>query len=191
MSRPASVALRLALAATVVALGGCGGGSASPASVQPIVPGGPPHLARFLRLPVATPSACPTTENGTTVGRNSPWVGHVDLSLYIKRTASPRQVAALGRQLRGTAIVDRVYFETRKQAYEEFQRLYTCWTSVSRSQTPPSYRVILIPTATIANRDALVAKLLAEPGVDSVACNPVVPCTDVTATSVPTAPASG
>ncbi len=66
---------------------------------------------------------------------------------------------------------------TQHQAYEEFQRLYTCWTSVPKSQTPASYRVVLTPLATLLQRNDLVQRLVNKPGVDSVSCEPTVPCT--------------
>jgi hypothetical protein len=70
-----------------------------------------------------------------------------------------------------------IYFESRKQAYEEFQRLYTCWASVPRSQTPASYRVDLRSTVSLVDRNALVSHFWRMPDVDSVSCNPLVPCT--------------
>lgn len=72
-----------------------------------------------------------------------------------------------------------VDYEGAAQAYAEFQRLYTCWAQVPRSQTPASYRVILKPTATITQRNALVARVLRQPAVDTVSCDPSLPCTSV------------
>jgi cell division protein FtsX len=81
--------------------------------------------------------------------------------------------------LRRSPSVESIYYESQAEAYAEFQRLYTCWARVPRSQTPASYRVKLEPTATIAQRDALIGHLLRQPGVDTVSCDPSLPCTDV------------
>jgi hypothetical protein len=167
------------LALFVVALGllaaGCGGGASSPTA--PLVAPAAPDLAGFLRLPVATPSACPSTANGATVGRRSPWVGHVDLSVFLSPAVTTHETLKLGNDLRADPAVRTVYFESAKQAYEEFQRLYTCWSEVPRSQTPASYRVVLVPTTTLAVRDSLVRRLARRHDVDSVSCDPALPCT--------------
>jgi hypothetical protein len=165
------------LAALAVAATGCGG-STSPATGA-IVARTPPDLAAFLRLPVASPSSCPGNVSGSTDGRSSPWVGHVDLSVYLSHAATNDQTVALGDALRADRLVQTVYFESRRQAYEEFERLYTCWASVPRSQTPASYRVILVPSATLDARNALVARLARRRDVDSVSCDPSIPCVNV------------
>jgi cell division protein FtsX len=152
----------------------CGGGS-GPAGpvVRPT-----PDLASFLRLPVATPSACPSSVNGTTSGRTSPWVGRVDVSVYLKPTASPGQVSALATALRAMPEVKTVYFESKAQAYAEFQRLYTCTASVPGSDVPASYRLVL-HAVTTADRDAFTRRVLHLAGVDTVACDPSDPCVGV------------
>jgi hypothetical protein len=68
------------------------------------------------------------------------------------------------------------YFESAEQAYQEFQRLYTCWSAVARSQTPASYRMVLVATSTLGSRDSLVRRLVSLPGVASVSCAPALPC---------------
>jgi hypothetical protein len=170
---------RVVLAAALAALAtGCGGGS-SPASTA--TPGirTPPSIAAFLQEPVATPSACPSTENGQADGRSSPWVGHVDISVFLKTSASAAAVRRVGAVLRKAPFVQTVYFESQAEAYAEFQRLYICWAEVPRSQTPASYRVVLIPAATIGQRNALVAQTLRDPAVDSASCDPILPCTNI------------
>jgi hypothetical protein len=172
--------------ACVGVLAGCGG-SATPAGVSSAATtGSAPDLAQFLQLPVATPSACPSNVSGSTDGRSSVWVGAIDVSVFVSTTATSPQIAALGHLLRTDPIVHTVYFESQRQAYEEFQRLYTCWTSVPQSQTPPSYRVVLTPIATLLERNNLVQRLVNLPDVDSVSCEPTVPCTNI----LPTKPSS-
>ncbi|HWB67074.1 MAG TPA: permease-like cell division protein FtsX [Mycobacteriales bacterium] len=158
-------------------LAACGGGGSSPSAAP--APRTPPDLQAFLRLPVATPSACPRDQNGTTVNRVSPWVGHVDVSVFLRPSASRRATATVGRQLRQSPLVQTAYFESRAQAYREFQRLYTCWTRVDRSQTPASYRLVLLPTVTTRQRNDFVVRLLHRPDIDSVTCDPSAPCVDV------------
>jgi hypothetical protein len=168
--------LAVAIAAVGALLAGCGGSSAGPApdtlpSNRPA-----PNLSAFLNLPVATPSACPSGTNATTVGRSSPWAGTVDVSVFLSPKLSARRQQRIGRVVRRDPLVRTTYFESAKQAYEEFERLYTCWTEVPRSQTPASYRLVLVPTSTLGSRDSLVRRLVTQPGVDSVSCAPALPC---------------
>jgi hypothetical protein len=86
--------------------------------------------------------------------------------------------------------VQKAYFESAAQAYREFQRLYTCWTAVPRSQTPPSYRLVLRSSATLAERNLLVRRIAGEPDVDTVSCDPTVPCTDALASATASPSAS-
>ncbi|HMC70584.1 MAG TPA: permease-like cell division protein FtsX [Mycobacteriales bacterium] len=146
----------------------CGGGS-SPAKRQV------PDLARFLRLPVATPTACGSKVSGSTAGRRSPWVGNVDVSVFLEPSASPTQVASLGDQLRAMPAVKTVYFESAEQAYQEFQRLYTCSADVPRSAVPASYRLVL-KAVQRPQRDDLVTRVRGLPAVSSVSCDPSSPC---------------
>lgn len=165
------------LASTVVlalALGACSGGPAKAPTART-----PPDLAGFLRLPVATPTSCPPSVSGSTSGRRSPWVGHVDVSVFLSPTATAPQTRSLGATLRGLAHVETVYFESRQQAVAEFARLYTCSAQVPRSQIPASYRLVLAPVSR-AERDDLVRTIRRLPGVDTVSCDPSRPCTDVT-----------
>jgi cell division protein FtsX len=132
-------------------------------------------LAAFLRLPVATPSACAGKVSGSTAGRRSPWVGNVDVSVFLEASATPAQVSALGTQLRAMPEVSTVYYESAEQAYAEFQRLYTCSADVPRSAVPASYRLVL-KAVKRPQRDDLVNRLRGLPGVSSVSCDPSSPC---------------
>jgi hypothetical protein len=174
----------LAVTACLALAAGCGG-SSTPALAQPTARP-TPDLAKFLQLPVATPSACPSNVSGSTDGRSSVWSNSVDVSVFVSPSATSRQTAQLGRLLHTDPLVHTLYFESRSQAYAEFQRLYTCWTSVQPSQTPASYRVVLTPNATLLERNDLVQRLVDLPYVDSVSCEPTVPCTNIR----PTKPSS-
>ena len=162
----------LALAVTAAALAGCGGSSPTPAKRTP------PDLAAFLRLPVATPSSCPTGSNGTGTGRLSPWAGHVDVSVFVADRADAATRKALQDALVATPHVAHVYTETKDEALEEFRRLYTCSAGVPRSAVRASYRLVL-DTVTTPQRDALVRQIYRLPGVGDVSCDPVSPCVDV------------
>jgi hypothetical protein len=170
--------LRLISAGVALLVTGCGGASSGPTTPS-LLQRPTPDLRAFLKLPVATPSACPSQANGTTVGRQSPWVGTVDVSVFLHAGATTHQILKTGNDLRSDPLVQTVYFESAKQAYQEFQRLYTCSAGVARSQTPPSYRLELVPTATLAARDLLVRRLARQPAVDTVSCDPTVPCVNV------------
>ena len=146
----------------------CGGGS-SPSKREV------PDIAKFLRLPVATPSACGNKVSGSTAGRRSPWVGNVDVSVFIEPSATSAQVSSLGDQLRAMPEVQTVYFESADQAYQEFQRLYTCSADVPRSAVPASYRLVL-KAGRRSQRDDLVARVRGLPAVSSVSCDPSSPC---------------
>jgi hypothetical protein len=160
-----------ALAIGAVAIAGCAGSSAPDKTRQP------PDLAAFLRLPVATPSSCPRA-NGEASGRRSPWVGYVDISVYVARGASPTDRRDLHDALAAEPHVAHVYTETAKQAVEEFQRLYTCSAQVSRADIPASYRLVL-DDATKPQRDALVRAIYRLSSVDGVSCDPSSPCVDI------------
>lgn len=136
---------------------------------------GHPDLTGFLALPVATPSACPANVNGTTAGRRSPWVGTVDVSVFLKANAS---LSRLHEQVAALPDVAVVFDETSAQAYAEFQRLYTCSAGVPASAVHASLRIV-VATLDLAKRDALVKRLLGLPGVETVSCDPSAPCVDV------------
>jgi hypothetical protein len=139
---------------------------------------GHPDLAGFLRLPVASPASCPPNVNGTTTGRRSPWVGAVDVSVFTRAGTSDSALDGLRRTVSALPDVSAVFVETSAQAYAEFQRLYTCSAGVSPADLHASLRLVLAPVD-LGRRDALVRRLLALPGVDTVSCDPSAPCVDV------------
>jgi cell division protein FtsX len=80
--------------------------------------------------------------------------------------------------LQALAHVQTVYFESKAEAYAEFQRLYTCSAQLKPADVPASYRVVLA-TLTRPERDALVRSIYGLPGISSVSCDPSSPCVDV------------
>ena len=172
--------MRLLVAVAAVIATGC----SSPAAPANNTVHGHPDLVGFLQLPVASPSACPPNVNGTTAGRRSPWVGTVDVSVFLD---SDRPLATLRPQVAALPDVAAVFTETGAQAYAEFQRLYTCSAGVPRSAVHASLRLVLA-TVDLGKRDDLVRQLLRLPGVETVSCDPSAPCVDVvrSASAAPT-----
>lgn len=160
-------------AALSAALAGCGGGG-SPPTPRPATA---PDLDAFLRLPVATPASCPPDVNGTTSGRRSPWVGHVDVSVFLD-DVDPHRTQRIGAALDRIPQVRRVYYESAEEAYAEFQRLYTCSEQVPATSVPASYRLVLY-AVTRSERDDLVRRVYDLAGVASVSCDPSSPCVDL------------
>jgi FtsX extracellular domain len=173
INRFRTVATLVVVTLTAVA---CSSSSSSGAKSKPLIQ--PPNIQALLRLPVATPSVCPSNVNGTTIGRASPWE-YTDISLYMTPHASTKDNLVVTRELKTSPYVTAIYFETARQAYAEFQHLYTCWAAVPRSQTPSSYRVNLKTTTQISQRNALVEQLLTLPGVDTITCPAVESCVSV------------
>jgi hypothetical protein len=175
--RPSPAARRraggLLLLALIGILTGCAGSSDPAAS-----PRTPPDLAGFLRHPVATPSSCPPSVSGSTSGRRSPWVGHVDVSVFVADRATTKQIAALRAKFDRLPEIRTIYFESSAKAYAEFQRLYTCSVQVPRSAVPASFR-LLLHAVTRSQRDELVRSVIRLPAVASVSCDPSSPCVNV------------
>jgi cell division protein FtsX len=162
----------LAVVAVAVAASACGGSSTATLTKKT-----PPDLAAFLRLPVATPTACPSTSASGT-GRKSPWAGHVDVSVFVAGKADAATRRALHDALVAEPNVAHVYTETKREAWEEFRRLYTCSAQVPQSSLPASYRLVL-DRITLPQRDALVRRIYALDGVRSITCDPSSPCVHV------------
>ena len=131
---------------------------------------------------MATPTACASGVSGSASGRRSPWVGHVDVSVFVAPRARTTAVRALGDRLRTTKGVAQVYFESEAEAFAEYSRLYTCSAEVPRSAVPASYRLVL-DKISHAQRDALVRQIVAMPTVQGVSCDPSDPCTSASSRS--------
>ena len=167
---------RFLLVLLSVVLTGCSSSGSTPVPTTKT----PPNLDAFLRLPVATPSSCPPSVPASTSGRRSPWVGHVDVSVFLRGDIDRREQRRLRNLLSADPAVRHVYAETRQQARAELARLYTCSAQVPASAARASYRLVL-GQVTRAERDDLVGRLSQQPGVGSVSCDPSSPCVNVTA----------
>jgi hypothetical protein len=164
---------------------GCGSSGSGAGNSDAVIQPSAPRIKAFLKLPVATPSTCPSTVSGATSGRISPWVGHVDISVFLDRHASPSRVASLGAVLRSNPAVLHVYYESKTEAFAEFQRLYTCSAGTPRSQVPASYRVVLKQGTTVAARNRIVGTTVRERGVETASCDPSNPCVDIVQSARP------
>jgi hypothetical protein len=102
--------------------------------------------------------------------------------VFVRPKATVAEVRSLARTLRHDPLVAQVYFESRRQAYAEFQRLYKCWASVPPSSTPASYRLVLVSGISSADRDRLVGRLAGLDAVDGVSCDASVRCLAVVGT---------
>jgi hypothetical protein len=174
-ARPRAAVLTAALGiATLVA--GCSG-SSSGGTPTGNVPA-PADFPSFLQLPVATPASCAPHSNGTTSGRRSPWVGRIDVSLFVHPGTTNSQLRRLASTVLAMQSVRTVYVESAQQAYAEFQRLYTCSANVSPDQVPASLRIRLF-NLNAADREKTLHQLVGLPHVDSLSCDPSNPCTDV------------
>jgi hypothetical protein len=190
--RRAHGAAALPASLLVLAVAGCGGSTGPvptvaatstppPGVILPALDGdGVKKLHRLLALPVATPAVCHSAD-GTSDGQPSPWDATVDFSVYLRPGASAAAIGAVGRFLRGRPEVASAYFESARQGYAEFTRLYTCSAALSAKRTPPAYRVSLRGGTTFGQRDALIARVLRLPAVErfGVACTPELACVDV------------
>ena len=173
------------LIGVAVAATGCGGSSGSTAATGTVIQPSAPRIKAFLKLPVAAPATCASNVSGTTSGRISPWVGHVDISVFLDPHASPRTVTSLASGFRSNPAVLHVYYESKAEAFGEFQRLYTCSASTPNPHIPASYRVVLKQGTTVAARNRIVGTTVREPGVETVSCDPSTPCVDVVQSAKP------
>jgi hypothetical protein len=157
-------------------LAGCGGSSA-PA----VVPPSPIPIRQFLQLPVATPSSCAADQHGSASGRLSPWAGVADISIFLRRQVTAGQQRELLGFLDRNPVVDHAIFESKAEAYAEYQRLYTCSALIPPGALPASYRVVLGSQVSLAARNALIGRLYRLPGIAMISCDPSAPCTGITA----------
>jgi cell division transport system permease protein len=97
------------------------------------------------------------------------WASKVEVSVFIRDTASGDQIESLGLKIAEMPEVDRVFFESRDQAYQRFRKLFADSTSlienVSADAMPQSYRVKLKDPEKFA---VIRARLAGDPTVEEV-----------------------
>jgi cell division transport system permease protein len=97
------------------------------------------------------------------------WASKVEVSVFIRDTASGDQIDSLGLKIKQMPEVQDVFFESRQQAYERFKKLFADSTSlienVSADAMPQSYRVKLKDPEKFA---VIRARLAGDPTVEEV-----------------------
>ena len=97
------------------------------------------------------------------------WASKVEVSVFIRDTASSDQIDSLGLKIAEMPEVDRVFFESREEAYQRFRKLFADSTSlienVSADAMPQSYRVKLKDPEKFA---VIRARLAGDPTVEEV-----------------------
>ena len=97
------------------------------------------------------------------------WASKVEVSVFIRDTASTDQITALGRKINEMPEVQDVFFESRGQAYQRFRKLFADSESlienVSADAMPQSYRVKLKDPEKFA---VIRARLAGDPTVEEV-----------------------
>ncbi|HEX2052983.1 MAG TPA: permease-like cell division protein FtsX [Actinomycetota bacterium] len=99
----------------------------------------------------------------------SSWEGKVELNVFLRDEATPEEVKALGSQIDGMPEVERKFFESKEQAFEEYKRMFkdspAITENVDPNALPASYRIKLKDPNTA---EAVASRLTGQPGVDEV-----------------------
>jgi cell division transport system permease protein len=108
------------------------------------------------------------------------WSDKIEVSVFLAPKISPQQRTAIGDQLRGQPVVERVYYESRQQAYERFKDQFKdspdMVRNVSPDVLPESYRVKLRDPTQVAQVHDLFCsgkfndrgREVCNPGIESV-----------------------
>jgi cell division transport system permease protein len=99
----------------------------------------------------------------------SSWEGKVELNVFLRDEATPEEVKALGSQANGMPEVEKVFFESKEQAFEEYKRMFkdspAITENVDPNALPASYRIKLKDPN---SAEAVASRLQGQPGVDEV-----------------------
>jgi cell division transport system permease protein len=97
------------------------------------------------------------------------WASKVEVSVFIRDVASGDEIEALGRKVAEMPEVDRVFFESREEAYARFKKLFrdsqSLIENVDADAMPQSYRVKLKDPEKFA---VIRARLAGDPAVEEV-----------------------
>ena len=97
------------------------------------------------------------------------WASKVEVSVFIRDVASGDEIEALGRKVAEMPEVDRVFFESREEAYARFKNLFrdsqSLIENVDADAMPQSYRVKLKDPEKFA---VIRARLAGDPAVEEV-----------------------
>jgi cell division transport system permease protein len=97
------------------------------------------------------------------------WASKVEVSVFLRDDASPDQITALNNKIAGLPEVQTHYFETKEQAFEQFQRLFrdipTLVNNVTADAMPQSFRIKLVDPEQFA---VIRARLVGDPAIDEI-----------------------
>jgi len=108
------------------------------------------------------------------------WSDKIEVSVFLAPKISPEQRQSIGQQLRGQSVVERVYYESKQEAYERFKDQFKdspdMVRNVSPDVLPESYRVKLRDPAQFAQVHDLFCsgrfndrgREVCNPGIESV-----------------------
>ncbi len=97
------------------------------------------------------------------------WASKVEVSVFLRDDASQGEIDALGDKIHAIPEVDQVYFETKQEAWDNFQELFrdspALVENVDPQALPESYRVKLTDPSKF---EVIRARLAGEPSVSEV-----------------------
>ena len=93
------------------------------------------------------PATAPATDVAGAAGIGGYWFGKTDASVFLEQGVTPAERAPVLRRIQSLDVVDRVYYESRAEAYARFKDLYKSKPEMLRntgpSAMPESFRVRL------------------------------------------------
>lgn len=97
------------------------------------------------------------------------WEGKVELNVFLREDITPEQTKELQSSLTGMPEVDRVFYVTKEEAYNEYKEMFkdspTLTENVSASIMPANFRIKLVDP----NRaEPVKTRIDGRPGVDEV-----------------------
>jgi cell division transport system permease protein len=97
------------------------------------------------------------------------WASKVEVSVFLRDDASAEQIQALQTKIAELPEVETYFFETKQQAYEQFQRIFSDSPSLVRNvdpeSLPQSFRIKLVDPEQFA---VIRARLTGEPAIDEI-----------------------
>ncbi|MGH2724482.1 MAG: permease-like cell division protein FtsX [Actinomycetota bacterium] len=97
------------------------------------------------------------------------WASKVEVSVFLRDDASEAEIQALGEKVNAIPEVERSFFETREEAWENFQELFrdspALIQNVDPEALPQSYRIKLTDPAKF---EVIRARLAGEPAINEV-----------------------
>lgn len=99
----------------------------------------------------------------------SSWEGKVEMSVFLRDEVTPEQQEQLQADLEGMPEVDTLFYESKEEAFQEYQRMFedspAITENVDPNALPASFRVKLTDPNLA---EAVAARVQGQPGVDEV-----------------------